>query len=147
MHEKQLEQETYEVTVSDTDKIAQLASEHDLTRQEVIEQMVREYSTIHDEEWVVFNENIDQLEPTESLVFYPGKVVRNVLLLLGVLYGMFVFLIMSLMLPIVGNDIPVSTLELVATVGFLLMSLFILLVLALILQTTIPERIEQRYLD
>jgi hypothetical protein len=140
-------QDTYEVSVTDTDKITGFAREHELTEREVVERMVDEYVQLHDEGWVVFNETIEQPDPTESLVFYPGEIVRNVILLLGVLYGIFVFLIGSLFLPIVGNSLAVSFPELVATVGFLLVSLLVLLTIAILLQTTLPERVEKRYLD
>jgi amino acid transporter len=66
-------------------------------------------------------------------------------MLLAAVYGLFTLLIISLLVA-ASPESSVTSLEMVAAVGFLIVSVMVALIFLILLQTPFPEYLEERYL-
>jgi hypothetical protein len=149
MSDSELEtgEKTHEVTLSETevDHVERYASENECSENDMIEAMVSDFIMLREEGWLALRESSKVEDLTGFGVLYEGRKVRNLMILLSAVYLLFTVGILSLLLIADPGD-PVTFLEFVAAVGFLIVSVLVTLIFVVLLQTPFPEYLEHRYL-
>lgn len=141
------EGKTYEVTLPEDEasRVEAYAAEREDTETEMIRRMVADYSALEAEGWLALRDTSDAENLTPLRLLYQGRTVRNALMLLAAVYGLFTLLIISLLVA-ASPESSVTSLEMVAAVGFLIVSVMVALIFLILLQTPFPEYLEERYL-